>query len=167
MAKDNATFIGKSTLDERVEAYSEEVYGKFDYDRTIGKAPQFGRFYYPAMVVSCTDSQQSMYCDSFARKPIIKEYGLTKMLGEMGRSFGFRNPVEYQDLKDNSHHNFPIGQCAEQHAANELLFCIQQRNTPLYAQIDIKKGIYFSKAIRPSTGEEFGYCQNCRDLFNL
>lgn len=44
MAKDNATFIGKAILDERVEAYSEEVYGKFDYDRTIGKHPNLVAF---------------------------------------------------------------------------------------------------------------------------
>lgn len=166
MAKDNATFIGKAILDERVEAYSEEVYGKFDYDRTIGKAPQFGCFYYPAMVASCTDLNQSMYCDSFARKPIIKEYCLTKMMDEMMNTFPFVYAVS-DELKRLSHHKHPIGQCAEQHAANELLFCIKYRNVPFYNQIQVKKDIYFSKAIRPSTGEEFDYCQNCKDLFDL
>ena len=166
MARDNATFAGKNALDERVESYSEEVYRKFDYDRTIGKAPQFGRYYYPAMVASCTDRVQTMCCDSFARNPIIKEYCLTKMKEEMEQTFNLLQ-IGYDALKTSSHHRFPIGQCAEQHAANELMFSIKQKNAAYYDQMRVKNDIYFSKAIRPSTGEDFDYCRNCHQLFDL
>ena len=52
MAKDNFTYRFKPDLDVRAESYSEWVFKRFDYDRQIGKKPEFGSHYYPAMVVT-------------------------------------------------------------------------------------------------------------------
>ena len=49
-----------------------------------------------------------------------------------------------------------FGNCAEQHAVNDLL--------SRYPDINVKN-IEFSKAIRPRTGEIRPYCQNCKLLF--
>lgn len=167
MAKDNSTYRFKLDLDVRAESYSECVFKRFDYNRQIGKKPEFGSHYYPAMVVTCQDSMRIKTCDSYARKSDIGEYELTKMAIAIAQDFQLSPPLSYKDLNHASHHRHPIGQCAEQHAANELLFDMQKTNQDYYNQLDIKRNIYFSKAIRPATGEVFEYCDNCKQLFNL
>lgn len=168
MAKDNETFVGKADLDNRVDAYTEKVYGTFDYDRMVGRTPRFGKYYYPAMVVCCSDKSRKNYGESYSRTPYVKEYELTNMAGEMSRIYNMPRPFSFKDLKLHSlESRFRIGNCAEQHAANEMLFCIKQRHQDVYTQMKIKEDVYFSKAVRPSTGEVFPYCINCKALFDL
>ena len=168
MAKDNDKFDGWDDLNNRVDSYTEKVYGTFDYDRTVGRSPLFGKYYYPAMVVCCADKNKQNFGESYSRAPYVKEYELTKIAAEMARTFKMPRTFAFKDLKKYSLENhFRIGNCAEQHAANEMLFCIKQRQRDIYSEIKIKEDIYFSKAVRPSTGEVFPYCRNCKALFDL
>lgn len=154
----NDNFSGKAFLDWEVVSYSECVYGYFDYLRRIGKAVKFSRkYFYPAMVAVCTDDKQRFSPRSYSHRAEVGEYELTSMLSEMEKRFGVIQ--SRNDFRKLSKERFPIGQCAEQHAANELL---------LYCHpINIKRDVFFSKAVRPSTGEVFPYCKNCKKLFDL
>lgn len=68
----------------------------------------------------------------------MKEYDLTQMLDEMGQQFCPDGIVHrWTDLQPHSHYDYPIGQCAEQHAASELLIGL---NTRLDIKNDIKFG---------------------------
>lgn len=162
MSKHNNTFIGKQMLDKEAEDYSESVYNYFAYRRDHGFPPQFGEYFFPAMVAACTDNKQrAVECKS-SGKPVLSEYKSTCMLDEMKKNFGRINKIE--DLRTLSRESkFPLGQCAEQHAANALL----SRNVEKNRISNIKTDIFFSKAIRPATGEVFPYCKNCSTLFDL
>lgn len=92
----------------------------------------------------------------------MKDYGMTKMLKEMGREF---SPTGKINGKDELYHfsrcSFPVGQCAEQHAANNLLKILGN-------SLNIKKDFFFGKPVRTATGEDnIPYCANCSNLFNL
>ena len=89
MAKDNSTYRFKLDLDVRAESYSEWVFKRFDYDRQIGKKPEFGSHYYPAMVVTCQDSMRIKTCDSYARKSDIGEYELFRKIIPLSMSLQY------------------------------------------------------------------------------
>ena len=154
----NDRFKGKALLDNDVVSYSEYVYDHFDYLRRIGKAVRFSRkYFYPAMVAVCTDDKQSQISGCYSHRAEVGEYKLTSMLSEIEKRFG--GIKSRNDFRKYSKERFPIGQCAEQHAANGLL---------LYrGPLNIRRDIFFSKAVRPSTGEVFPYCNNCKKLFDL
>lgn len=162
MSKHNNTFKGKARLDQEAEDYRDSVYSYFEHQRTHGFPPQFGEYFFPAMVAACTNRKQSVIVCKSSGKPVLLEYKSTCMLNEMKKSFGRINKIE--DLRTLSREpKFPIGQCAEQHGANTLL----SRNVVKNKINNIKTDIFFSKAIRPSTGEVFPYCKNCSTLFDL
>lgn len=157
----NNKFPGKRQLDDEVEAYSESMYGYFDYLRKIGKGVKFGRkYFYPAMVAVCTDNRLSV-CRDYSHRAIVDEYKDTCMHEEMEKRFG--KISSRNDFRKLSKERFSIGQCAEQHAAQQLLYYSRLMRGP----INIQRDIYFSKAVRPSTGEVFPYCKNCKALFDL
>lgn len=167
MAQQNYLFDGKANLDKQVEAYSEEVYDYFDYERASAKLPRFGKYYYPAMVISCCDKDRKYSMNSFARNPVTYAYKLTKMGDEMKCVFHLPSGFGLKALKDNSFERFSIGQCAEQHATNEMLYNIKKKERDYYDQFDVRNDVFFSKAIRPATGEVKTYCKNCKALFDL
>lgn len=112
-------------------------------------------------VCVCTDDNYKLLGEDYSRKPCLKEYNETQMLAEMGKQFCPNGKLPgLEDLKTYSLQGFCIGQCAEQHAANELL-------KGLGCHKNIKKDIIFGKAVRCVTGEEWPYCKNCQDLFNI
>ena len=107
---------------------------------------------YPAMVASCCRSEIETPLEIFtaySESPKVAGYNskLKKHLTNVGQ-LGTIIP----SCKN------PIGQCAEQHAAEKLL---QKRKNY------IVKNILFSTAFRPRTSEIFDYCENCIKLFNL
>ena len=107
---------------------------------------------YPAMMVSCCRSDLESPLEIFtaySESPQIAGYTskLKKDLDKLG------NLGTISQLCKN-----PIGQCAEQHAAEKLL---QKRKNY------IVKNILFSTAFRPRTSEIFDYCENCINIFNL
>lgn len=107
---------------------------------------------YPAMMVSCCRSDIENPLEIFtahSESPSVAEYTskLKNHLAKMGQ-LGTIIP----SCKN------PIGQCAEQHAAEILL---QKRKSY------IVKNILFSTAFRPRTSEIFDYCDNCIKIFNL
>ena len=162
MSKHNNTFRGKARLDQEAEKYSDSVYGYFAHRKSRGFAPQFGEYFFPAMIAACTDKKQSVIECKSSGKPVLLEYKSTCLLNEMKNSFGSIYKIE--DLRTLSlEPKFPIGQCAEQHAANALL----GRKVAKGHISNIKTDIFFSKAIRPATGEVFPYCKNCSTLFDL
>ena len=159
MAKNNSTFQSKAALDTECEKYADDIFALFETYRDGKSKPWFNGHYYPAMCDVCTDDDVTMFAQSYSKSPTIKEYDETRMLDIMVHDFGFPSK-KYNYFSDNSRCDHPVGQCAEQHAANILL----KEVNPL---LDVKQDIYFSKAIRPSTGEEFDYCDNCKVLFDL
>ncbi|MCQ2077340.1 MAG: hypothetical protein MJZ20_10040 [Bacteroidaceae bacterium] len=62
------------------------------------------------------------------------------------------------EISTRTHCKFPIGHCAEPHAANNLLK-VQQTLASL-------NQIYFSESRRPRTGEVIPPCENCITVFN-
>lgn len=163
MIKQNQGISGKEALDKESERFSEKVFYIFDGYRALGDdGYQFRDVYYPTVTCVCTDNHETILGEDFSRRPCMKEYKETQMLDEMGAQFCPNGVVTtWKDLKDHSHYReYPIGQCAEQHAANELLKGLGCRK-------DIKNDILFGKPIRCLTGEDWDYCQNCRDLFNI
>lgn len=168
MAKDNNRFPGKNRLDLDVRHYSFCVYDYFDFYRKNGWKPLFNGHYYPAMVASCCDDRGMMTRRGFAHKSTAAEYRLTGMINEMESDFNNGQPItEWNSFRNKrTPAGYPLGQCAEQHAANELIFCEIWDNR-INRMLNMKKEIYFSIAVRPSTGEVFDYCCNCKRLFDL
>ena len=162
MSKQNNSFQGKSLLDKRVEQFSDFVYATFDDDRIHGRMKSFGDYYYPAMVSVCTDADSRFQSEGFADTPKAEEYGKTSLLNTMETDFFKGRRIKDADsFKKASLCTFPLGQCAEQHAVNDLLL---QRGA---AYLNIKTDIFFSKAIRPVNGKVFDPCDNCKKLFDL
>ena len=162
MSKQNRIFLGKQRLDYEAEKYSDDVFYFFEHERRAGKEPRFGSYFFPAMIATCTDAKQRYFVNGQSGTPVLLDYKATKLFSEMQRTFG---GIKYRkDLwRKSKESKFPIGQCAEQHAANDLL----QKKNNKKTNLDIKAEIFFSKAIRPSTGEVFDYCRNCKVLFDL
>lgn len=162
MSNQNNSFIGKPDLDSRVDQYADYVYATFDSDRINGKMKSFGDYYYPAMVSVCSDINSKFQSEGFSYSPKVDEYGRTSMLRTMEADFYHGKRIKDTDsFKKASLSTHPLGQCAEQHAANDLL---QQKGA---AYMDIKKDIFFSKAVRPVNRRECDPCSNCKKLFDL
>lgn len=111
---------------------------------------------YPAMVVVCADNiNPQNVCYGESAEPSCRtyrpsfEHELVKILKN-----GIKKTSPVTGCKN------PIGQCAEQHAANKLTTTYK---LPIF-QI---KSFLFSSARRPRTGEKKTYCANCKLLFNL
>ena len=107
---------------------------------------------YPAMVVSCCRSDIETPLEIFtaySESPQTACY--TSKLNKDLAKIGNLGTID-QSCKN------PIGQCAEQHAAEKLL---NKRKSY------IVKNILFSTAFRPRTSEMFDYCENCIRIFNL
>lgn len=162
MSKQNNSFPGKPFLDKRVEQFADLVYATFDDDRINGRMKSFGEYYFPAMVSVCTDVNSCFHSEGFADSPDVNEYKRTSMLSTMEADFYHGQRIKDVDaFKKVSLCIHPLGQCAEQHAANDLL---QKKRI---AYLDIKKDIFFSKAVRPVNMIEFPPCDNCKKLFDL
>lgn len=162
MSKQNNLFRDKALLDKRVETFADYVYATFDDDRIHGRMKSFEQYYFPAMVSVCTDVNSSFHAEGFADSPDAHEYGKTSMLSTMEADFFQRKSIKSADaFKKASLCAHPLGQCAEQHAANDLL---QFRGA---TYLNIKTDIFFSKAVRPVGGIVFDPCDNCKKLFDL
>ena len=161
MIKPNQGINGQQALDQESKRFSDEVFYIFDTYRDWQTNHNFRNKYYPTSTCVCTDSNETLLGEDYSHRPCMKDYNKTQMLQEMGSQFCPNGVVScFDDLKINSHFDYPIGQCAEQHAANELLIGLGSR-------VDIKNDILFGKPIRCLTGEEDVYCQNCKELFNI
>ena len=158
----NNLFTEKPFLDRRVEQFADYVYATFDEDRKQGRMKSFGDYYYPAMVSVCTDVKFRFLSEGYSDSPDAVEYGKTSMLSTMETDFykgkSIKNAGSFKEASMCAH---PLGQCAEQHAANDLL---QQKGA---SYLDVKTDIFFSKAVRPVSGKEYDPCPNCKKLFNL
>ena len=108
----------------------------------------------------CTDENVTMFAESYSKTPSLVEYNSTRMLDIMAHDFEFpEKKAEFFRSKSMCKH--PIGQCAEQHAANDLLKLVGNG-------LNIKSELYFGKPVRTATGEDnIAYCDNCNNLFNL
>lgn len=111
---------------------------------------------YPAVVVQCCVSDDLL---KGRRRPLFY-FGHSGSKNKIAS-----NPTMKERLdklrKNKDHSNLsknPIGNCAEQHAAAELL-----ENHP---SCGIEQ-IVFSSAFRPRTDEMVRYCGNCKIIFNL
>ena len=104
---------------------------------------------YPAMAAICHDERCLVKRASFSHRADRSEFHpvLEQKMGTLGI-------IGKRPLMDGN--RFPIGNCAEQHAANIFM-----------KQFDVNdlNDLYFSKAMRPRTKEVFDYCDNCKDIF--
>lgn len=163
MAKNNNSFPAKPYLDAQVDKYADYVYATFEYDRINGRMKSFGDFYYPAMVSVCTDIDNQFQAEGFADSPKVDEYGKTSLLKAMEDDFNQSKPIRSLNAfkKVSLCNGYPLGQCSEQHAANDLL----QINDA--ERLNIKSEIFFSKAVRPANRKDFDPCDNCKKLFDM
>lgn len=162
MSKSNNSFQAKPYLDTQVDKYADYVYATFEYDRINGRMKSFGDYYYPAMVSICTDINNQFQAEGYSDSPIADEYGKTLLLKAMEDDFNQGNSIrDANTFKKVSLCGHPLGQCAEQHAANDLLQINGAEN------ITIKSEIFFSKAVRPVNRKVFGSCDNCKKLFDM
>ena len=104
---------------------------------------------YPAMAAICHDDRCYNKRYSYSHYPQKGEYNQVleqklKQLGNVGERC--KNPGC----------RYIIGNCAEQHAANNYM---------KYYNENILGNLYFTKAMRPRTKQIFDYCDNCKDTF--
>lgn len=104
---------------------------------------------YPAMIVGCHKKDKDYWIIDSARSPVNYPFvdelrnALTTLLGPIGTTSQLCSNV--------------IGQCAEPHAANEILL----------AENCLVDDLDFSFAMRPRTQTFYPYCLNCKRVFNL
>lgn len=116
---------------------------RYDYKKRV-------RFWdYPAMAAICHDIACMKKRASYSHRPQKDEFhpALQKALlclGEIGEKC--KRPGN----------RYPIGNCAEQHAANIYMKQCEEK--------DLSK-LFFSVAMRPRTKQIFEYCDNCKDVF--
>lgn len=104
---------------------------------------------YPAMAAICHDRGRCLKRASYSHRPQSNEFhpvlgSKLRTLGEIGKKPSIQGK------------RYPLGNCAEQHAAN--IFMKQCGENDL-------NNLYFSKAMRPRTKEVFDYCDNCKNTF--
>lgn len=110
---------------------------------------------FPAVVAGCQDIPSNVEmigcsgCHTTKWNPDLKDAFQLKLGGSIG------------SLSPNTGCSFPIGNCAEQHAANKVLNKLNGRGIQHSLQ-----NLAFSKAIRPRTMIEISYCSNCTTLFS-
>ena len=106
---------------------------------------------YPSMAAICHDFSRYIKTSSFSHYPYSDDYQtvveLKNKLLELGE-------IGKHTTKTGS--PYIIGNCAEQHAAD--LFMKKNRSYHL-------QDLYFSKALRPRTKQEFKPCENCKYVF--
>ena len=104
---------------------------------------------YPAMAAICHNSSCNAKRGSYSHYPQKKEFHqvLERKLMELGEIGGHSRKTGKRYI---------IGNCAEQHAANNYMKQCEE---------DDLNNLYFSKAMRPRTKQVFEYCDNCKDTF--
>ena len=101
------------------------------------------------MAAICHNRDCTVKRASYSHRPNNEEYhhvlkNKLQLLDEIGKKPGIPGT------------RYPIGNCAEQHAAN--IYMKQCGANDL-------NDLYFSMAMRPRTKEVFDYCDNCKDTF--
>lgn len=141
--------MGRVNLDSTVRTWCKDI-----CDEVLRTRKRTGAYNgvrdYPGAAVVAADSQLTFSGRGRSSKPQFMEYSDTPKLENKMKSLGKIGSV--RDACKN-----PIGACAEPHAAHRVL-CHFGPHMSL-------NQIVFSKAIRPRTMEEIGYCQNCKDTF--
>lgn len=141
--------MGRVNLDSTVRTWCKDI-----CDEVLRTRKRTGAYNgvrdYPGAAVVAADSQLTFSGRGRSSKPQFMEYSDTPKLENKMKSLGRIGSV--RDACKN-----PIGACAEPHAAHRVL-CHFGPHMSL-------NQIVFSKAIRPRTMEEIGYCQNCKDTF--
>ncbi len=104
---------------------------------------------FPAMAAICHDKDCTKKRAFFSNRPERGEFH--HVLEQVLRNLGVIGKRPQLDGK-----RYPIGNCAEQHAASIYMkqFGINDLNE-----------LFFCKAMRPRTKEVFDYCDNCKDIF--
>lgn len=119
--------------------------------QTLRRNHNTGTWYYdyPAMAAICHNRTCTIKRSSYSHRPQSSEFHLVleRKLLSLG-SMGEKPSLEGR--------RYPIGNCAEQHAANIYMKQCSEN--------DLKR-LYFSKAMRPRTKEVFNSCDNCKDIF--
>lgn len=135
--------------DEEILHYCEHICNA--HVQTLRLNKDTGTWYwdYPATAAICHDRGRSMKKSSYSHRPKSNEFHQVldrklRVLGEIGKQPKIPGK------------RYPIGNCAEQHAANSFM--------KQYGENDLNN-LYFSKAMRPRTKEVFDYCDNCKDTF--
>jgi hypothetical protein len=101
----------------------------------------------PAMATICHDGNRKKVKRGYSHSPNGTKWNATLRLnllklGEIG--------------KHSRKCNYIIGNCSEQHAANNYMNC--------YGENDFNK-LSFTESVRPRTMQIFPSCENCKSLF--
>lgn len=147
-------------LNQKVRTLCSKIDDLCQMRRQQGKAPCFSRYYHPAMAVCCcTSTLTKKIGKGVACEPRKNVYHF-KMENLLKRKLG--NVIRGKSTKTGC--CYPIGQCAEPHAANNYLKVID-------SSIDPERELFFSTPYRPRTKapikvfKAFSYCDNCKATF--
>lgn len=158
--KANKIDMYRMILDQKVRNFTAKIDDLCQMRRRQGKAPYFGNYYHPAMAVCCCTSKlTNKIGKGVACEPRKKVYHF-KMENLLKRKLG--NGIGEKSTRTRC--CYPIGQCAEPHAANNYLKVIDPN-------IDPERDLFFSTPYRPRTEapikvfKAFPYCDNCKTTF--
>ena len=133
-------------MDSQIRKYCQHIIKSqlkvLRYDKQKGKY-----WDYPAMASICHDKEYKKMKRGYSHSPKETKWNqiLRKKMEKLA-SIGKRSRKE----------PYIVGNCAEQHAGNNYM--------NKYMEKDLKQ-LYFSKAVRPRTMQEFDPCENCKYIF--
>lgn len=141
-----------SSLDWEVYCYCKKLVDKCNANRYWSRK-MFGTREYPAMAVVCEG------CGYIRSAYAYKMFGgrCNPLLLQQIQHFG---QIGHRPQGNNNlEQKYPLGNCAEQHAADKVLNAISKRgqNVQLSA-------LQYSIAMRPRTMQRFAACKNCQAI---
>lgn len=148
--------INQRKLDSECEHYCGELRNKVVLQRKYPKQGRAAYWDYPTMASVCQSSKYSHRKKNFSRpmrscnQLLLEKINQHGTLGEKAT----KNKPNY-----NNTHNYPLGNCAEQHAANDVLNEIDRH----HQQKDLQD-LFFSTAMQVRDNRPQPACVNCRML---
>lgn len=141
----------ENELDSRVYDYCRELVRKCQDHRNWAKR-MFGKYELPAMAAVCRFHgiiKNAYSYPMFGNKcnPILEQ--AIHRFGE----------INQRPTLPNLERAYPLGNCAEQHAADKVLNQVCREGCKIYL-----RNLRYSIAMRPRTKQRFAACRNCQSI---
>ena len=138
-------------LDDEVQRYCRELVDKCNKHR-YWSSSMFGKPEYPAMAAACEGNQ----CIRFTYSYKMIGWKCNPILMRQIQHFG---QIGHRPQSANLEQKYPLGNCAEQHAADKFLNALFKRNQNVQLT-----ALQYSIAMRPRTMQRFAACKNCQAI---
>ena len=145
--------VNIAKLNRTCEKYCGQLRNKVVLQR---KFPKQGNPYwdYPTVASVCQSDRFNCTCKNHSR-PMRSCNNL--LLHEIQNYGNLGEPATRNRPLYNGSPNYPLGNCAEQHAANDVLNALDKKNCPKSLN-----DLYFSRARYVRDNREVDACVNCR-----